>query len=705
MESETAIAPRQSLTPLLKPRSIAIVGISDPERFGGVLYQNVKGFGYPGKIFGVNPRYETLYDRPCYPSLSDLPETPDCVLLALPNPALEAALEEAIALGVPAAVIFANAYSEPDEKGQTLAHRLEARAREAGMVVCGPNGMGFVSLADRLPVTGYRADPNTPAGGVTLITHSGSVWDAFLQNDRGLHFNYIVSSGSEMVTSVADYMQFALADPSTRVIGLFLETVRDPETFRCALAEARDRDIPVVVLKTGRSERGAQLARAHSGALAGRDAAYDALFECYGVCRCTSIDEMMDALELFAAGVRPRTGHLAALHDSGGQRALLVDLAESLGLKFAAIGPDTRQRLEAVLEPGLDAINPLDAWGTGNGAEGIYEECLRALDADPETGLTLFACDLYPSDDVDFFYPEVTRGILAGLKNPLVWLVHLSASTSRPQAEALRAMGVPVLMGTETGLRAVAHAVAYADFQRRFRDEGPAPVRRVPPPADLPALRSELLAAAGPLDEAASKRFLRAYGIATPREVRVESEAEAEKAGAEIGYPVVLKTAAGDLHKTERGGVRLGIRDDQELAAAYRDMAERLGPAALVQEEVSEAPDLFLGLVHDEQFGPLLSLGSGGIFVEVFDDVRLLALPTTGDRIREALLGLRGAALLEGARGQAPADLDAVVEAALGLAALAEDLGDLIAELDINPLRASSAGAVALDALIVPRVR
>jgi acyl-CoA synthetase (NDP forming) len=500
-------------------------------------------------------------------------------------------------------------------------------------------------------------------------------------------------------------MQFALADSSTRVIGLFLETVRDPETFRRALEEARDRDVPVVVLKTGRSERGAQMARAHSGALAGRDAAYDALFERYGVCRCASIDEMMDSLELFAAGVRPRTAQVAALHDSGGQRALLVDLAESLGVEFASIGPETTRRLEAVLEPGLEAINPLDAWGTGNGAEGIYEECLRALDADPATGLTVFACDLYPSDEADFFYPEIVRATLDALQNPLVWLVHLSASTSRPQAEALRAMGIPVLMGTETGLRAIAHAVGYARLQRRMREQTRVQARAVPRPPGLAALRAELEAAPGPLDESASKRFLRAYGLATPREVRVDSEAEAEKAGTEIGYPLVLKTAAGDLHKTERGGVRLGIRNREELLSAYRDFEARLGALALVQEEVPDAADLFLGLVNDEQFGPLLSVGSGGIFVEVLNDVRLLSLPTSGDRIRETLLGLRGAALLQGARGRAPADLEAVVNAGLALAALAEDLGDLIAELDINPLRVSSEGARVLDALIVPRIR
>ena len=296
--------PRQDLTPLLHARSVAIVGISGPERFGGIIYNNLAEFGYPGEIYGINPRYETLYDRPCYPSLRDLPKRPDCALLAVPNSRLAAALKEAADCGIPAAAIFANAWSEPGE-GPSLEQQLKEIALASSMVVCGLNCMGFISTGQRLPVSGYPVNPKTPAGNVTLISHSGSVWEGFVQNQHGVAFNYIVSAGNEMVTSVADYMQFALADESTRVIGLFLETVRDADTFLIALEQAAEQDVPVVVLKSGRSERGARLAQAHSGALAGDNATYEAIFDHYGVRRATSIDEMMDTLELLAAGMRP----------------------------------------------------------------------------------------------------------------------------------------------------------------------------------------------------------------------------------------------------------------------------------------------------------------------------------------------------------------------------------------------------------------
>ena len=409
MDSSDRQRPRQDLTPLLHARFVAIVGISGPERFGGFLFQNLIALGYEGAIHGVNPRYQTLYDRPCYGSLSELPEGPDCALLAVPNSRLLPSLEEAGACGIPAAVIFASAWSDPDEE-PTLQTRLTEVARAHDMVVCGPNCMGFVSAGRRLAVSGYKVNPATPAGNVAVISHSGSIWEAILQNRRGVAFNSIVSSGNEMVTTTADYMQFALADESTRAIGLFVEAVRDPETFIAALAEAADRDVPVVALKTGRTERGARLAKAHSGALSGEDAAHDAIFAEYGVRRVTSVDEMLDTLELFATGMRPKTRFVSSLLDSGGQRALLVDLAEAEGVEFAPIREGTRAALAALIAPDLEPINPLDAWGTGSAAEDIYAECLLALDADPATGLTLFAVDLYPvEDDSPDAYPPARR--------------------------------------------------------------------------------------------------------------------------------------------------------------------------------------------------------------------------------------------------------------------------------------------------------
>ncbi len=694
--------PRQDLTPLLHARCVAIVGISHPDRFGGKIFRNLERSGFPGAIYGVNPRYDSLYGRPCYASLADLPERPDCALLAVSNDRLLAVLEETVACGIRAAVVFGSAFSDPDCEGPSLGESVAALCREHDLVLCGPNCMGFVSPAHRLPVSGYNVSADIPVGNLTLVSHSGSVWESFLQNKRGLAFNYIVSSGNESGTSMADYAQFALSDPSTRAIGLFCEAVRDPATFTAALEVAAERDIPVVVLKTGRSERGARLAMAHSGALAGEDAAYEAMFTHFGVRRATSIDEMMDTLELFATGMRPRSRYVSSLLDSGGQRALLVDLAEIEGVTFAPISDETQKRLVELIEPGLEPVNPLDAWGTGNAAQDIYAECLLALDRDPSTGLTLFAVDLFPLDDAaDGSYPPVVEAVRDRLLNPLAFLGHASAVQSDRQCAELRAVGVPVLMGTETGLRAVRHVVEYAAFQRE-RGRAAESVREVAPPDNLAALRDQLACAVEPLDEHASKQVLAAYGLTPTRELRTDSLAETLRAAEEIGYPVVLKTAAGDLHKTERSGVRLDLADVDALAAAYRDFESRLGAQVLVQEMVPGGAELILGLVRDSQFGHMLTLGMGGIFVEIVKDVRSLWLPTHAEAVRDALKRLQGAALLMGVRGRPAADIEAVVRAALGLAAMAEDLGDLVSEVDVNPLVALPNRAVVVDALIVP---
>jgi acyl-CoA synthetase (NDP forming) len=260
--------PIRDLTPLLHARSVAIVGISTPDRFGGQVFANLRDFGYPGDIYGVNPRYETLYDRPCYASIADLPDRPELAVLAVPNSVLLPAFEEAAAAGVRSAVIFGSAHAgEGDPKA--LENAIAAIARREGMAICGPNCMGFLSFGKKLVLSGYPVTPGTPAGHITLISHSGSVFDSMWQNDRRVHFNYVISSGNETVTTLADYMQFALADPTTRVIALFLETVRDPAGFRQGLESAAEKDVPVVVFKVGRSELGARLAQSHSGALAG----------------------------------------------------------------------------------------------------------------------------------------------------------------------------------------------------------------------------------------------------------------------------------------------------------------------------------------------------------------------------------------------------------------------------------------------------
>ena len=340
--------PPIDLRPLFAPRSIAVVGASArPGSFGDQLVGQLLGGGYTGEVHLVNPRYAEVAGRPCLPSLAELPGPVDLAVLAVPNAALEAQLATAAGLGIPAAAIFASCL-EPEG----LVERLRAIAAGAGMAVCGGNGMGFFNLEQSLRVCGYPEPKDLEPGPVAVVSHSGSVFSALLHNARGLRFNLVVSAGNELVTSAAAYLDHALDLPSTRVAALFLETVREPAAFRAALAKAAARAIPVVVLKVGRGQAAQAMVAAHSGALAGEDGAYQALFDAYGVAQVATLDELADTCELLA-GRRAPPGGLAAIGDSGGERAHLLDLAERLRVPFATISEATRRRLAAVLEPGL----------------------------------------------------------------------------------------------------------------------------------------------------------------------------------------------------------------------------------------------------------------------------------------------------------------------------------------------------------------
>jgi acyl-CoA synthetase (NDP forming) len=558
-----------------------------------------------------------------------------------------------------------------------------------------------------------------------VVSHSGSVFSALLHNQRGLRFNLVVSCGMELVTSAAAYLDHALELESTRVVALFLETVREPAAFRAALAKAADRGVQVVALKVGRSRAGGAMVAAHSGALAGEDGAYQALFDAYGVARVDTLDELADTCELFAAGRPAFPGGLAAIHDSGGERAHLIDLAEEREVRLAGISEATRRRLAAVLEPGLPATNPLDAWGTGNDADAIFAACIRALLEDPDTAALAINLDLTTEPTPETSYTGLAVEALRGTRKPVAVIGSLAAAIDPADAALLRAAGVPVLEGTATGLAAMRHLLAARDFHAHRPPasrwppslaSGAAPER--PPPgtvgrwaaAGLPEVpgrvrarwRRRLAAGGRPLGEAEALAMLADWGIPVAAAEAVDSLDAGLAAAQRLGWPVALKTAApGVRHKSEVDGVRLRLDGPERFAAAYADLAGRLGPSAVVAAMAPAGVELALGVVHDRQFGPLVMVAAGGVLVEVLRD-RRFALPPVDARQALALLDrLAVRPLLGGLRGGPPADLAAVADAVVRLSVLAADLGDRLAALDVNPLIAGPAGCLAVDALVV----
>jgi acetate---CoA ligase (ADP-forming) len=441
------------------------------------------------------------------------------------------------------------------------------------------------------------------------------------------------------------------------------------------------------------------MALAPSGALAGTNEAFTAFCERWGVIQVASLDEMGDTLELLAAPRRPRGGGLSLAGDSGGERALIVDRAAELGVPWAALDVATLATIGDALEPGLTAANPLDVWGSGKDWQRVYETCLIAMARDPATGMVVLAVDLVPGSRLAPDYVEIVLRVLKGTETPIAVLGNMSTTIDREHAARLRTHGVPVLMGTQTALAAIRNALTWK----------PSSPRTSPSAADLELAaecRQLLAGSCEPLDEVAAKRMLAVWGISVVAERLVESRNDALDAARELGGPVVLKTVApGLMHKSEAGGVHLGLLDDAAVGAAFEQLCERFGPRVVVQRQVSlvDKVELFLGMSVDPQFGPLVSFGLGGIWVETLRDVVLALPPITPEQAERMLHRLRAAPLLSGARGRPPVDLPALAQVIAAFSRMAAALGDDLAEVDVNPLLAGPDGVVAVDALVIPR--
>jgi acetate---CoA ligase (ADP-forming) len=520
-----------------------------------------------------------------------------------------------------------------------------------------------------------------------------------LRTHRRLQYSVAVSSGQELVTSMADYLHYALDLDETRVVGLFAETLRDVDAFRAGLSKAAERDIPVVTLTVGSSPKGRSFVAAHSGAIAGDRAAWEALFSAYGVHHAESLDELVDTLEMFAVGRRvPRgsAGGLATVHDSGGERALIADRSAALGVPFADLSTATQERLAAVLDPGLPPTNPLDVWGRGSDTEALFGSALLALADDPAVAVVAAGIDLVEEYDGDQSYPRAIETVLGRTTKPLLVLGNVAASLDQRQASHLRQLGVPVLEGTESGLRAVRHLLDHA---------APTPPRPAGHVEDRRAAGWRTTLAARDLDAMQGLALLRDYDLTTVTCLGVESRDEAIAAAARLGFPAVLKTdAPGCIHKTDVDGVRVGLLDESAVGEAYDDISRRLGPRVVVQELAPPGVELALGVVRDPLLGPLVVVAAGGALVEVVRQRRVLLPPVTALQVADELEQLPAlSAILDGARGRPPVNREAVVRAVVGVGQLAWELGDSVEELDVNPLICNADAAVAVDSLVVRR--
>jgi acyl-CoA synthetase (NDP forming) len=688
------------LDPLLRPKAIAVVGASEREHsLGQETLKNLTRGEYPGELYPVNPRYQELFGLKCYPDLKSVPETPDLVIFCVGDNRLETLLDDAIEIGAPSISIMSSLVID-DDAIPDLKSRVSKKIEDAGLIACGANGMGFYNVRDRVLACGFDGRLHEPPGNVSLISHSGSGMSGIVDCEGRIRFNLAVSTGNEIGVSMDEYLDFALDQPETRVVGLFVETARNPKAFRAALHKANDKRIPVIAIKVGRTAKSAMLTESHSGAIAGDDAIYDALFDCYGVQRVRDMEELATALILFAEFNPLGKGQLVTLHDSGGERQLMIDLADAENVPMTDLAQKTVDELEIILDPELPAVNPLDAWSRGRPNAGQQmTRCLTTMLQDDGAALGALVHDRAPDSRIYSSYVNYMQRAHAESGKPVALVSSRQGTGSDPLVVTTTHAGFPVIDGVSDFLVGVRALFSYRDFLLRPASS--------PPDAPMQAVErwQTELAKARQLDEAESCKMLRDFGVAANAGIIAESESAVLAATSVLDYPLVLKTAAPEIaHKSDSNGVLLNLDNEERLLASYRDISDRLGPRVLVTPMISAGVEMILGSKQDPQFGPVVLLGFGGIHAELHKDVAFALPPFDAEWARHMLDALKYRPLLDGMRGMNACNIDSYCEMAASFSAMVDALGDNLSEFDINPVIVGES-SIAVDALAIGRTQ
>jgi acyl-CoA synthetase (NDP forming) len=692
---------KHRLDPLLRPNSVAVMGASKrADTVGEWALKNLNIGGFKGRIYAVNPSYDEVQGHTCFATLADLPEVPDLVVFALGDQRLEAAVDAAIAVGVPAAVIQSTLVLD-DDSLPPLKDRIQEKITAAGMIVCGANCMGFYNVRDHVWTCGFDSATRTAPGNVALISHSGAGMSGIIDCEERLRINLAVSAGNELNTTMDEYLDFALDLPETRVVGLFVETARNPHGFEAALKKAAQRRIPIVALKVGRTEESARLTLSHSGALAGDDATYEALFDRYGVQRAHDQDTFTTMLIMFAELHPVGSGGLVSLHDSGGERQLLIDLADAAQVPLTVLEEKTLRQLEAVIDPELPAVNPLDAWSRG-GPEAA-EQMTRGLTLmmqDPGAAMGVVFHDRAPFGKIYPAYLTYMQRARADSGKPVALVSARQGTGSDAAVVTSTHAGYPVLDGVSQFLSGVKALFSYRDFLLRD-DIG----LSIPDPEIVKRWQNRLREGEA-FEELESLALLADFGVPTSAPLAANDEESVVSAAMKCGYPVVLKTAqAGLLHKSDQAGVVVGIIDEAQLKQMYSLMRGRLGDAVLISKVADVGVEMILGVKRDPQFGPVVLIGFGGVLAETLADVQFALPPFSAEHARRCIDRLKLRALLDGVRGAPAASVESFCLAAEQFSIMAHALRDVLSEIDVNPLIVSAEATVAVDALLVGRDR
>ena len=696
---------------LFAPRRVAYIGASnDLRKFGGRCVRELIDFGFTGELYPVNPKRDDIFGVRCYPSIDAVPEVPDHVGIVLPAEAVPDALETCAGMGVPFATVFSAGFAETaTEPGRALQQRCREIADRTGLRFVGPNCNGLINFVDRVAMssTGAIRGPRREAGDIGVVSNSGGagqvnvMWRA---QEMGLGISYQISCGNDGDLDLLDYMAFMVEDPHTRVVLALAERIASGPRLRALADRAAQLGKPVMMVKVGRSEAGSRMAASHTGAITGADDVTSAVLDELGIIRVDDCSELYEAAMLLRTPRRPRGRRLTATSLSGGNLVMIADLGGLRGIEFPPFTPGTQTALADLLPGFVAAANPTDLTAAAIGRDDVFTSVCKTLHNDPNIDVVMPVITIAPAADI--------RSLMAfdhTASKPLaiLWTGRCADDPSLTPP-ALVAAGHAVFRDVQPAMKALDAAMRYQQaLERRVR---PIALR----PADLnpAALRTLLDGATGSLNERQAKALVAVYGLALPQEHLARSADEAVAAAAAIGGSLALKVVSADIpHKTEAKALRLHIRGEASVREAWHDVmqaARAYRPDAViegisVQEMVTEGEELLLGIVRDPVFGPIVTVGLGGIHVEILRDVALGVPPISPERAEQLLRSLRSFPLLEGVRGRPRLDIEAAVDAIVRLSWLALDAGERLAELDINPLRVlpQGRGVRVLDALAV----
>ncbi len=693
-----------NLNKLLAPKTVAIVGASEKEGFGGDTCRNALEYGDMSKVYLVNPKRDEVFGQKCYPSIESIPVDIDLVIICTPQKTVEGLLREAAAKGAGGAVVYASGYSEVGtEEGHEADRSLKALCKELDIALMGPNCAGYMNYVEDISAFAFISEKRDRKGNVGIISQSGQLC-LTLMDSPSTRFSYSISSGNCAVVSMEDYLMYLVEDEATKVIGVYMEGSTNPTRFEEALKAAAIKRKPIVILKTGSSEKGSLVAASHTGSLSGADRMYDVMFKKFGVIRVRDVQELLSTTQLFATmSELPKGDGFSCVSLSGGETAMCADVGEMEGIDFPDFTPETLAKLSELLPSYASPANPLDTTASISYDADVYAAVVQAVMDDPNIDCVVLGYNLLlevADPAIKYMTEGIEKVVANGRTKPMAMLSFIENTRNKEYADRLTKAGVAILPPPVYGFAALRHLKSFVNYKAEEHTLALA----IPTKERKENRRT--------LSEIDSVQVLRDYKIPTAQSKVTKSIEEAVEFANSINYPIVMKVASADIaHKSDMGGVIVNIKNEEEAKNAYNtimDNAAKNAPHAkldgiYVQEMLPYGMEVIIGVNNDPQFGPAVLFGLGGIFVEIFKDTVLMPVPFGKDEAMKMINSLQASPLFHGYRGKPKLDVNALAQMLSDVAKLAMDKKDELLELDINPVFVyeEGKGAYPADALVV----